>query len=673
MATLDPTRAPSGFRKVRLQVLLVTAINALVLIGALVATLPQVSNFHRHSEDEAVRVLSASAETVLARADALFRPARDLIDHIRDMPLARIAGPGDPDRARQFSYFLNAVNVALSMNDQIGAVYSGYPDGSFALTSKATETMRRMAGVPEGVEPHRLWFERDAALGTPVDRWSWRADSDIRSVRRLSIEFDPRDRPWYRLGRTAAAPAWTDAYRSADDGRFSITLASGLRDGEGRLAAVAGVSINLDDLIAVLDTLDIGDNGFAFLARSDGALIAHERLHSATVATGQDADALTIRNLARADGIDLHLFEAFAKADGRQIRFTHEGRTIMGIRLPLEERLGLDANLFVGAPLSDFTAGAREALWSALVLTAGTTLVVLLAGVVIARAIARPVNRLARAATAVRDGRLDAIGALPPSRLVELDEATRTFNGMVVGLRERETIRSLFGRYVPEQIAAAILDEEGDLTPQTHTATILFVDLEGFTALSESLAPTTIVHILNAYFSRMVSILEKHGGVATQFQGDAILATFNVPVADPGHASNAIAAAREIVETIDAETFLGRRLSCRIGINTGEVVAGAVGAAGRLSYTVHGDAVNLAARLEQMNKDHGTRILLTDATVGAADDALEPPVRPVATVGVRGKRGPVALYTVDAGDTTPVTAELAEPHPPALARRQAEN
>ncbi|MCP3956032.1 MAG: adenylate/guanylate cyclase domain-containing protein, partial [Desulfobacterales bacterium] len=178
-----------------------------------------------------------------------------------------------------------------------------------------------------------------------------------------------------------------------------------------------------------------------------------------------------------------------------------------------------------------------------------------------------------------------------------------SFEGMVAGLAEREVIRRTLGRYVPESIAEKLLEDKGGLAPTEATATILFTDIAGFTVLTEALGPTRIVEVLNAYFSRMTKIIESRNGVITQFQGDAILAIFNVPVVDEDHANNACQAAVEMIECVESEIFAGEEIKCRIGINTGDIVAGAVGAEGRLTYTVHGDAVNQAARVEAMNKE----------------------------------------------------------------------
>ena len=141
----------------------------------------------------------------------------------------------------------------------------------------------------------------------------------------------------------------------------------------------------------------------------------------------------------------------------------------------------------------------------------------------------------------------------------------------------------------------------------------------------------------------MVDILEARGGVVTQFQGDAILATFNVPVANENHALNAVESAQAMLECVDHNEFNGERLNVRIGINTGTVVAGAIGARGRLNYTVHGDAVNLAARLESLNKEYGTRLMVSATTVSRAPDFE---FSPISELNVRGQSQITKVFTI---------------------------
>jgi adenylate cyclase len=264
------------------------------------------------------------------------------------------------------------------------------------------------------------------------------------------------------------------------------------------------------------------------------------------------------------------------------------------------------------------------------------------------RRLVRPIETLARAAHLVRKGRLDEVQPLPRSRIYELDEANRSFGEMLEGLRERDLIRDTLGQYVPEQVAQELLAGGGRLEPIEAKATVLVCDIEGFAALTDTLGAHRTIEFLNAYFEVVVAIVERYRGVVTQFQGDAILAVFNVPIADQDHGAKALHAALEIVQAADAHAFAGVQTRNRVGLATGRVVAGAVGSAGRLSYTVHGNAVNLAARLEQLNKDYGTRILLSGKTAERCPGFA---LRKVADAAIRGYAEALEIYTVSASPT----------------------
>lgn len=259
------------------------------------------------------------------------------------------------------------------------------------------------------------------------------------------------------------------------------------------------------------------------------------------------------------------------------------------------------------------------------------------------RRLSGPVEAFARAAAAVREDRLDEVPVLPGSRIVEFDEASRSFNRMVEGLRERGMIRETLGRLLPEEVARRLLAGGGRLEPAEAKATVLICDIEDFTLLTDSLGPQGVVGFLNAYFAVAGEIVERHRGVITQFQGDAVLAVFNVPLADADHGANALRAAIELVRAADERDFAGARVRNRVGISTGQVVAGAVGSRGRLSYTVHGNAVNLASRIEALNKEYGTRILLSDK---AAERCPGFDLVKVADAGIRGYGEKVPLYTL---------------------------
>ena len=259
------------------------------------------------------------------------------------------------------------------------------------------------------------------------------------------------------------------------------------------------------------------------------------------------------------------------------------------------------------------------------------------------RKLSRPILRLAQAASMVRRGDLQQVATLPSSRITEVNAAAQAFNEMVAGLKDRELMRETFGKYVPESIADSILADRGVLAAQTRITTTLFTDIVGFSAVSENMTPERLIEMLNEYFAAVVEPIDRYGGVIHQFQGDAILATYNLPVEDPEHAAHAVQTAMEIQEVTRGRKFGGDvELATRVGVNTGAAVCGTVGSGGRLGFTVHGDDVNLAARIEQMNKQFGTRILVAESTVKLAGDRFD--FIRVGELPVRGRRQDVVVY-----------------------------
>ncbi|MEM7293289.1 MAG: adenylate/guanylate cyclase domain-containing protein [Pseudomonadota bacterium] len=283
-----------------------------------------------------------------------------------------------------------------------------------------------------------------------------------------------------------------------------------------------------------------------------------------------------------------------------------------------------------------------ERLQRALIAALAVLVIAVVVALVIGRRISKPIVAIADAAAQVEAGHLDNVPSLKGSSIRELDGASSAFNNMVKGLAERALIFNTLGRFVPEEIANSLLAGGGDIEPVETEATILFCDIAAFTTLTESLGPARTVEVLNAYFSAMVDILEHHRGVVTQFQGDAILATFNVPVPSERHADEALQAAYAMLACVKDTQFAGQALDIRIGINSGPVLAGAIGAEGRLNYTVHGDAVNRAARLEALNKQHGTRLMVAGETV---TQLSEHNLVAVGETAVRGQTQSISLYT----------------------------
>jgi class 3 adenylate cyclase len=263
----------------------------------------------------------------------------------------------------------------------------------------------------------------------------------------------------------------------------------------------------------------------------------------------------------------------------------------------------------------------------------------------VGRSLTRPLFRLGLGMKQVAEGDLSV--RLPVTSNEEIGALTSRFNQMVEGLRERRQIRETFGKYVSESVAAQLLRQTGDgrLLGETREATLLFTDIEGFTTLSERLAPDLLIAVLNEYLEAVVEPIQRHGGVVNSFIGDGLFASFNMPLANEAHATSAVAAALEIQRATQRRFAGDVRLATRIGINTGTVIGGTIGAGDRLGYTLLGDAVNTASRLQDLNKQHGTRVLVTEATRAQAGATFR--FRLIGELPIRGRSATQIVHAVE--------------------------
>jgi class 3 adenylate cyclase len=262
--------------------------------------------------------------------------------------------------------------------------------------------------------------------------------------------------------------------------------------------------------------------------------------------------------------------------------------------------------------------------------------------------IAQPIEELRENMRRAEAGDLDAVTSATSAN--EIGDLAVGFNAMLKGIAERGRIKELFGQYLTKEISEAILDGRVNLGGARYEATVMFTDIRGFTAMSERLEPEEVFAFLNDYLGRMIEVIAARGGIIDKFLGDGILAVFGLPVPSTTHADDAFEAAmdmRAALAAMNAERAASGREEVRIGIgmHTGEVIAGNVGSAKKLQFTVIGDAVNLASRIEGLNKDYGSYLLLSEATYAQLGrGAREAGFERIEGVAIRGKNDKVDLY-----------------------------
>jgi adenylate cyclase len=216
-----------------------------------------------------------------------------------------------------------------------------------------------------------------------------------------------------------------------------------------------------------------------------------------------------------------------------------------------------------------------------------------------------------------------------------------------VEMREKQRVRATFARYVSPHVLTTVLNKTPELGGQRRIATVLFSDIRGFTSMSERFSAHEVVAILNEYLTEMVDVVLKHDGTLDKFVGDAVMAVFGSPMDQPDHALRAVSTAWHMSERHNKlkEKWLNEGkvpFEIGIGVNTGEVVAGNMGSPNRMEFTVIGDNVNTAARLESATKELGAKIVISDSTYQVVKEFVtvteKPPVR------VKGKEQPIVVW-----------------------------
>ena len=243
-------------------------------------------------------------------------------------------------------------------------------------------------------------------------------------------------------------------------------------------------------------------------------------------------------------------------------------------------------------------------------------------------------------------GELDKIISILVVTIIMTLAVARGRRLLIQAIVEGRTAENL-SLFVPQEVADQITKTSGpliDAQTESREATILFVDLASFTSLAERLPPEELITTLNEFFTLIAEPIERYQGVINQFQGDAILASFNLPTRDLDHATHAVSAAIEIQELLQDHQFAGGiKLSIRAGINTGTIVGGFIGTADRLSYTVYGDDVNIASRLQELGKQYGAHNLISARTRLLCDRQAFRFTRKGSEV-LRGRSKPVKIY-----------------------------
>ena len=544
-----------------------------------------------------------AVSTSVARIEQHLRPATDQVAFIGDL---LESGALDPAEEAQFSAILTG---ALATAPQI-------------TTLVFIDPAHRLFGV-QRVESAFQMYKADGS----TDRVTRGA---------IAAARQPGPAVW-------GPPIWREAFRTT-----LLNLRRPIHRGE-RLVGLLVATISIGELSEYLADLhgELGDNAFILYDRrhvlahallADGFPGLSETKPLPDVANFSDPVLGEIWRAPRApvqgdlpEGIEGFSIDAFND------RYAFLYRNVTGFG---------DRPWQVGAYFrtADFDEYFDRIKWTAM--AGGSALIVALAAaLVLSRSIARPIVRLARAANRVGRLELADLSELPPSRFRELNDQASAFNAMLSGLRWFEV-------YVPKALVRRLMERDGDrqLASAEREVTVMFTDIAGFTSIAEGTDAETLAGFLNDHFAVIAGAVEAAGGTVDKFIGDAVMAFWGAPEDQPDHAERACRAALAIRNAIETDNERRRtggetRVRMRIGLHTGRAVVGNIGAPGRMNYTIVGDTVNVAQRLEQLAKgtsDGDVGILVSQATADRLGKAFS--LEPAGEHQVPGRNRPIAAF-----------------------------
>ena len=591
-----------------------------------------VSN-ERIARDNAESLLKRFNVEAVENIQNVFEPIKSLVRS------AAAVGTEQPDffeSKRSVAYLFSI----LQHSQRIISAYVGLTDGAFRQARQIDPTVEIQGKLPPpGTRYAERWID-PSLRSAPVDHYIF-LDAERRELgsSEQTTSYDPRARLWYRTAQQTGAISVSDVDVFATLGLVGFTVGAPFYQ-DGKLLGVAAADITLDDLSNYLAERKVSPGTLSYILDHQGRVIANSERTKTYASHAGRVELQHITSLG--NDLPAVAYSFRPRGDEKMFSFSHGGKEYVASLTTLPGSFGKKWQLFVVSPLSDFTsifAEHNNKLFAfGLVAIALQILIIYF----LSSVVSAPLEKLARKVTQIQD--LGSGEALPPlhSPIREVALLSRAIDTL-------DTAVKSFAAFVPIGLVRELLDSDQKLELGGHSRflTIFFSDLESFSTLSEELPSQELLLRVSAYLEVVTKAVNEEHGTIDKFIGDGVMAFWGAPALLDDHALRACFAALRIRRAMAAlnarwEAEGGKPLLIRVGIHSDAVLVGNIGSKERMSYTVMGDGVNVASRLEGINKEYGTRICISHSVFKEAGDQLC--VRPIDDVVVKGRRSKVPIY-----------------------------
>jgi adenylate cyclase len=597
----------------------------------------------------AIIALTYVSNDAIARADAdalVERFRGEAIDSIQGMfnPIkslirsAAMVGSQQPDfyyDNRSHKYLLSV----LLHSDKLISIYVGMSDGSFRQARRINPTTKIQNRLPPaGVKYAFRWIAR-AAGAAPTDHYVFLdAQHDPLGDSDKTTTYDPRLRPWYQQTVDSGKLVITDPEVFAALGLIGFTVAAPIQ-ADGKVTGVVAADITLDGLSLFLSERKISPGTLSYILDTEGGVLANsERTRTYS---NDDGEVALQHITSLGNQLPAIAYSARPHDSEKPYLVSYGGKDYVASCSMLPIRFGKAWQLFTVTPLGDFTSAFERNNQLLFVLGLIAIGVEILIIYFLSAMVSAPLERLARKVASIENFDGDE---LPPlqSPVEEISVLSKAIDTLGI------TVKS-FASFVPVGLVRQLVNSDHKLELGAHSRflTIFFTDLEAFSTLSEEVPTQELMLRVSAYLEVVTRAVDAESGTIDKFIGDGVMAFWGAPALLEDHARRACLAALRIQRGMDAlnEVWRGQELKplkIRIGIHSDAVLVGNIGSQERMSYTVIGDGVNVAARLEGINKEYGTRICISHSVFREAGEGLC--VRPIDDVMVKGRRSKIAIY-----------------------------
>ena len=543
------------------------------------------------------------------RIDAQFKNVRDNLEILAGLPAIQEADIADNTRL----YGLLA--SMLRNNPQIFNLYVGYEDGSFLemdVIDRAKPQFRTALNVDADAVYRVVVIARTgASVAAPVTLF---LSENLIQVAEVAgpDSYDPRQRPWYVEAFKDRKTLLTGPYVFYATGEPGYTLRIPLK--EGRRGVVAA-DLLLNRLEEMLSRQKLGKSGLAFLFNDADRIVGHPEMRDLMA---ERRDALPRIEALKLPGLSAAIASWRSDGSAQQFFTDGDGRTLVAAFHRIETAGATNIRLAVIAPLDEFFAkiiSERRALFA---IALGFVIAMLPFAFWLGSLLARSLRELARQTDEIQRFQL-ADRPRMQSAIDEIDELGRSVFTM------RTVVRN-FSRFIPQPIVRQLMASGASLQlgGVRREVTVLFTDVADFTAKTEKADPSQVMIFTSRYFAAMSEAIMKHHGTIDKFIGDAVMALWNAPDDDDDHVIHACEA---VLDCLQRNAELNRAFrsegwpayTTRFGLHLGDAVVGNVGSADRMNYTALGATINLASRLEGLNKNYGTQVLVSAAVRARAE------------------------------------------------------